>query len=142
MHKVVLLRHGQTERSANRAYSGHGDVPLTAIGETQVTLAAKRLSATPGVVAVVSSPLRRAVQTAEPVAAQLGLPLTVHDGLVEADYGSWEGLTFAQAAAHDPGLHARWLSDTSVATPDGESLDTVRRRASSLSSRLGAKPSS
>lgn len=126
--RFVLLRHGQTERSAYRAYSGRGDVPLTSIGETQAALAAKRLSTLPEITAVVSSPLRRAVQTAEPAAAQLGLPVTIHDGLVEADYGAWEGLTFAQAAARDPELHASWLSDTSVAAPDGESLDTVRRR--------------
>jgi probable phosphoglycerate mutase len=103
-------------------------VPLTLLGETQATLAAKRLSAVSGIVAVVSSPLRRAVQTAEPVAAQLGLPVTVHNGLIEADYGSWEGLTFAQAAAREPDLHARWLNDTSIAPPGGESLDAVRRR--------------
>lgn len=126
--RFLLLRHGQTEHSAHRVYSGRGDVLLTPIGETQATLAAKRLSAIPGVAAVISSPLRRAVQTAEPVAAQLGLPTTVHDGLIEADYGAWEGLTFAQAAARDPELHAAWLSDTSVATPGGESLDVVRRR--------------
>jgi ribonuclease H / adenosylcobalamin/alpha-ribazole phosphatase len=126
--RFILLRHGQTEHSASRAYSGHGEVPLTSIGETQATLAAKRLSAVPGIAAVASSPLPRAIQTAEAVAAQLGLRVTVHDGLIEADFGSWEGLTFAQAAASDPDLHSRWLTDTSIAPPGGESFDAVRRR--------------
>ncbi|HET8643077.1 MAG TPA: bifunctional RNase H/acid phosphatase, partial [Pseudonocardiaceae bacterium] len=129
--RLVLLRHGQTEHSIRRAYSGRGDLPLTSTGETQAALAAKRLAgltALTEVVAVVSSPLRRAVQTAEPVAAQLGLPVTVHDGLIEADYGDWEGMTFAEVAARNPDLHARWLHDTSVAPPGGESLDSVRRR--------------
>ena len=126
--RFLLLRHGQTERSTIRAYSGRGDVPLTPTGEAQAALAAKRIAAITGITAVVSSPLRRAVQTAEPVAAQLGLPVTVHSGLIEADYGDWEGLTFAEAAEADPELHARWLNDTAIAPPGGESLDAVRRR--------------
>jgi broad specificity phosphatase PhoE/ribonuclease HI len=137
--RFVLLRHGQTEHSANRAYSGRGDVPLTSIGEAQATLAAKRLSTVPRIAAVVSSPLRRAIQTAEPVAAQLGLPVTVHNGLIEADYGSWEGLTFAQAAARDPELHASWLRDTSIAPPGGESFDAVRRQVRKARDELIAR---
>jgi broad specificity phosphatase PhoE/ribonuclease HI len=124
----VLLRHGQTDRSAARAYSGRTDVGLTPIGQTQADLAAKRLASLPDVAAVVSSPLRRATQTADPVAAALGLPVTVHNGLVEADYGTWDGLTFAQAAAQDPDIHAAWLHDPAVAPPSGESLEAVRRR--------------
>jgi probable phosphoglycerate mutase len=54
--------------------------------------------------------------------------VTVHSGLIEADYGDWEGLTFAEAAEADPELHARWLNDTAIAPPGGESLDAVRRR--------------
>lgn len=126
--RFVLLRHGQTRRSVDRAYSGRGDLPLTEAGEAQAALAAKRLGSLDGVAAVISSPLRRAIQTAEPVAAQLGLPVTVHTGLIESDYGEWESLTFAEAATRDPDLHAGWLRDTSVAPPGGESLDAVHRR--------------
>jgi broad specificity phosphatase PhoE len=70
----------------------------------------------------------RARQTAEPVASALGVPLTIHDGLIEADFGVWDGLTFAEASDRDPELHARWLTDTSVAPPGGESMDAVQRR--------------
>ncbi|MPZ67386.1 MAG: bifunctional RNase H/acid phosphatase [Pseudonocardiaceae bacterium] len=126
--RLLLLRHGQTAHSAQRRYSGRGDLPLTELGEQQASAAARRLSPMDGVSAVVSSPLLRARQTAHPVADALGVPLTLHEGLIETDFGAWEGLTFAEARERDPDTHARWLSDTSVAAPGGESMDAVHRR--------------
>jgi broad specificity phosphatase PhoE/ribonuclease HI len=126
--RMLLLRHGQTAYSAQRRYSGHGDLPLTELGQRQASAAARRLSAMDGVSAVVSSPLQRSRQTAQAVADALGVPLSVHDGLIETDFGAWEGLTFAEARERDPEIHARWLSDTSVAAPDGESMDAVHHR--------------
>jgi broad specificity phosphatase PhoE len=131
-----MLRHGQTEHSAQRRYSGHADLPLTELGERQAAGAAARLATTAGVVAVVSSPLLRARQTAGPVADALGVPLTVHDGLIETDFGAWEGLTFAEASARDPELHTQWLTDTSLAPPDGESMDTVHHRVRRVRDQL------
>ncbi|WP_425297483.1 histidine phosphatase family protein, partial [Nocardia abscessus] len=78
--------------------------------------------------AVVSSPLGRARETAEAAAAALGVPVEVHDGLIETDFGVWEGLTFAEAAQRDPDLHARWIGDPAVAAPDGESFEEVTER--------------
>ena len=126
--RLLMLRHGQTEYSAQRRYSGRGDLPLTELGERQAAAAAARLSRTDGVAAVVSSPLLRARQTAQPVADALAVPLSVHEGLIETDFGAWEGLTFAEARERDPDLHARWITDTSVAPPGGESMDVVHRR--------------
>ena len=131
--RLLLLRHAQTEHSAARRYSGRGDVPLTPLGERQAEALARRLSdkhpsTTEGVAAVVTSPLRRCGRTAELVAAALAAPLIVHDGLTEVDFGAWEGLTFAEAAASHPELHPRWLADSSVAAPGGESFDAVHRR--------------
>ncbi|MGH3439558.1 MAG: bifunctional RNase H/acid phosphatase, partial [Sciscionella sp.] len=126
--RLLLLRHGQTSYSAARRYSGRGDPELTAIGLRQARAAAHRLSTVDNLAAVVSSPLGRAVRTAEPVAAGLGTGVRVVAGLTETDFGDWEGLTFAEAAERDPRLHRRWLSDPSVATPGGESFDQVHRR--------------
>jgi probable phosphoglycerate mutase len=134
-----MLRHGQTEHSAQRRYSGRGDLPLTELGERQAAAAAARLSAMDGVVAVLSSPMLRARQTAEPVADALGVPLSVHDGLIETDFGAWEGRTFAEARERDPDLHTRWLTDTSVAAPDGESMDAVHRRVRRVRDQLIAE---
>jgi probable phosphoglycerate mutase len=134
--RLLMLRHGQTEYSAQRRYSGRGDLPLTELGERQAAAAAARLSRIDGVAAVVSSPLLRARQTAQPVADALDVPLSVHEGLVETDFGAWEGLTFAEARDRDPELHARWITDTSVAPPGGESMDAVHRRVRRVRDQL------
>ena len=126
--RVLMLRHGQTQRSAQGRYSGRADLPLTELGERQAAAAAARLSSAPGVAAVISSPMLRARQTAKPVADALGVPLQVRDEWMEADFGAWEGLTFTEAQARDPDLHTRWLTDTSVSPPGGESIDAVHRR--------------
>ncbi|MEU8894439.1 bifunctional RNase H/acid phosphatase [Nocardia sp. NPDC048505] len=126
--RLLLLRHGQTELSVQRRYSGRGNPPLTPLGRDQAARAAKMLAAKGDIAAVVSSPLGRARETAEAAAAALGVPVRVLDTLIETDFGDWEGLTFSEAAQQDPELHARWLGDTSVAPPGGESFDAVRER--------------
>ena len=132
--RLLLLRHGQTEMSVERRYSGRGDVPLTELGRAQAAAAAKRLAATDGlvvdgeVVPIIASPLTRTMQTAQAVADALGGRVETHPGLIETDFGEWEGLTFAEAAERDPELHRRWLGDPSVPPPGGESFDTVHRR--------------
>src|SRR5213080_640935 len=124
--RLLLLRHGQTEMSAERRYSGRGDVPLTELGRAQAAAAAKRLAATDGlvvdgeVVPIIASPLTRTMQTAQAVADALGGRVETHPGLIETDFGEWEGLTFAEAAERDPELHRRWLGDPSVPPPGGE----------------------
>jgi broad specificity phosphatase PhoE/ribonuclease HI len=132
--RLLLLRHGQTEMSALRRYSGRGDVPLTELGRAQADAAAKRLAATDGLVVdgeavpIISSPLTRTKQTAQAVADALGGRVETHPGLIETDFGEWEGLTFAEAADRDPELHGSWLGDSSVPPPGGESFDVVHRR--------------
>jgi broad specificity phosphatase PhoE len=126
--RLLLLRHGQTELSVLRQYSGHGDPELTELGHRQAAAAANRLAAVPGIAAVLSSPLRRARQTAAAVADALDVPLVVRPGLIETDFGAWEGLTFAEARERDPELHARWLGSEQVAPPGGESFAAVGRR--------------
>ncbi|MBI9000942.1 bifunctional RNase H/acid phosphatase [Corynebacterium sp. CCM 9185] len=126
--RMILLRHGQTEMSAERRYSGRGNPSLTAVGRRQAELAAAMLSARGGIDAIVSSPLARTRETAEMCAAALGLDVDVLDELTELDFGAWDGLTFGQARDADPELHEKWLSDTSVSPPGGESLQTAYRR--------------
>ncbi|QSE94411.1 bifunctional RNase H/acid phosphatase [Rhodococcus pseudokoreensis] len=126
--RMLLLRHGQTVLSVDRRYSGRGNPALTEIGQAQANGAASRFAGNDGIAAVVSSPLGRAQQTAAAAAKVLGLPVTVHEGLTETDFGEWEGLTFREAADRDPELHRKWLSDTSVRPPAGESFDEVRER--------------
>ena len=126
--RLLLLRHGQTELSVERRYSGRGNPALTELGRRQADAAA-RVSRRKrgGIAAVVSSPLQRAHDTAAAAAKALGLDVIVDDDLIETDFGDWEGLTFGEAARTRPELHRRWLRDTSVPPPGGESFDAVAR---------------
>lgn len=134
--RLLLLRHGQTELSVQRRYSGRGNPPLTTLGRQQAEAAAVFLGSRGGVAAVVSSPLQRCQNTAAAAAKRLGLDVTVDDDLIETDFGEWEGLTFSEAADRDPELHRRWLRDTSTKPPDGESFDDVNRRVMGARDRI------
>ncbi|SEF51440.1 probable phosphoglycerate mutase [Actinacidiphila yanglinensis] len=134
----VLLRHGETALTGQQRFSGSGgsDPDLSERGRAQAELAAGELAGphaceADGVRAVhtvVSSPLARCRQTAAPVAARLGLDITVEEGLRETDFGAWDGLTFAEARQRDPDAMAAWLGDPSHAPPGGESFEHVAAR--------------
>jgi probable phosphoglycerate mutase len=134
--RLLLLRHGQTGLSVHRRYSGRGNPELTDLGRQQAQAAARYLAERGGIAAVVSSPLQRAYDTAAAAAKALGLDLTVDDDLIETDFGAWEGLTFAEAAARDPELHRRWLSDTATEPPGGESFDAALERVCRARERI------
>ncbi len=134
--RLLLLRHGQTELSVERRYSGRGNPALTELGRRQVDAAAAFLADRGGIDAVVTSPLQRAYDTASAAAKALGLDVTVDDDLIETDFGEWEGLTFGEANATDPALHGRWLGDTSVPPPGGESFDQVHDRIRRARTRI------
>ncbi|HEU0190951.1 MAG TPA: bifunctional RNase H/acid phosphatase [Mycobacterium sp.] len=137
--RLLLLRHGQTELSVQRRYSGRGNPALTEIGRRQADAAAKYLAARGGIVAIRTSPLQRARDTATAAANALGLEVTVDDDLTETDFGAWEGLTFAEAAERDPELHRRWLADTGATPPGGESFDSVHQRVVRARARIIAE---
>lgn len=137
--RLLLLRHGQTELSVHRRYSGHGDPAMTELGRRQAEAAARYLARRRGIAAVYSSPLQRAYDTATTAAKELGLNVTVDHDLIETDFGDWEGLTFAEAAERDPELHRRWLHDTSTVPPGGESFDSVHRRVLQARDRIVAE---
>ena len=132
---ALLLRHGQTELSVQKRFSGTGDQPLTEHGRLQASAAAARLAAS-GATAVVSSPVRRARETADLVAAALGVDVATEPGLRETDFGDWEGYTFAEVQAKWPRELDAWLADPSVAPPYGESFDETTTRVRQARTRL------
>jgi probable phosphoglycerate mutase len=134
--RLLLLRHGQTELSAERRYSGRGNPALTDVGRRQAGAAARYIAERGGIAAVISSPLQRAYDTAAAAAKALGLDVIVDDDLIETDFGAWEGLTFTEAAERDPELHRRWLRDTSATPPGGESFDAVLDRVLRVRERV------
>ncbi|HET7666849.1 MAG TPA: bifunctional RNase H/acid phosphatase, partial [Mycobacterium sp.] len=134
--RFLLLRHGQTELSVRGLYSGRGNPALTDVGRRQADAAALYLAQKGGIDAVITSPLQRAYDTAATAAKALALDVTVDHDLIETDFGSWEGLTFGEAADRDPELHRRWRRDTSVMPPDGESFDNVAERVRRAQARI------
>ncbi|KII00321.1 acid phosphatase [Streptomonospora alba] len=136
--RLVLLRHGETPLSVERRFAGTGDVELTETGRSQARAAARHLAGS-GVDVVVCSPLRRARDTAEPIAARLSVPVEVDEGLRETDFGSWEGMTFGEVQRSRPQELQRWLSDTEAAPEGGESFAAVARRVAETRDKLLAR---
>ena len=134
---AFLLRHGETPLSTERRFSGRGDPELTDKGIAQARAAAARFAGR-DITAVVSSPLRRAAQTATAVAEVAGGAVVTDADLAETDFGDWEGHTWAEIQAQWPDALAQWLKDPSVAPPGGESFTSVFARAARARERLAA----
>ena len=126
--RLILVRHASTEHSVHNRFSGRNDLPLSAIGEQQAAALARRATSFGDVAAVVSSPLPRARQTADLIAGALGAEVGVNDGLVETDFGEWEGLTFAEVEKGWPGELSGWLTTPDASPPKGESFGDVAKR--------------
>jgi phosphoserine phosphatase len=123
---ILLARHGETDWNREGRFQGHADPPLNRTGRDQavqlsVALMAEELAA------VYSSPLRRALETAEIVAASRGLEPVTLDALREVDVGSWSGLTRAEVEQRFPEQYARWL-DYGQGWEDGETYDEMGAR--------------
>jgi broad specificity phosphatase PhoE len=121
-HRLILLRHGETEWSRDRKHTSHTDIDLTENGRQQAKLAALTLDhLSLDNPLVISSPRRRAVSTAELAGLRVD---EVSPLLVEWDYGDYEGLTTHEIRTETPG----WLLWT-YGCPGGESVDQVSMRA-------------
>lgn len=139
---LVLLRHGETLLTPERRLSGSGgsDPELSPAGRRQAEAAADALARRGGIEAVVTSPMRRCRETARPVAARLGLSVQVDPDLREADFGAWEGLTFAEVRDRHPDDLSAWLASPEV-PPSGsaETMQQVARRVAAVRDGLLAR---
>ena len=123
MTTILLARHGETDWNREGRFQGWADPPLNATGRAQAVDLSVQLMAEE-LAAVYSSPLRRAYETAEVVAASRGLePVTV-DALREVDVGSWSGLSRAEIEQRFPEQYARWL-DYGQGWEDGETYEQM-----------------
>ena len=112
-------------------FRGRADIDLDEAGMKQAEAAGARIAEWQ-VSAIYSSPLRRALTTAEILARPFGLDVKLLPGIIDIDYGEWQGLSPEEAAAKDNGLYATWMqSPHKVRFPGGESLLEVRERAAS-----------
>ena len=137
----VLLRHGETALTPEKRFSGSGgsDPELSAHGLVQAGRTAAALAARGTVQAVVSSPLLRCRQTAQAAADRLGLDVRIEEGLREADFGAFEGLTFAEAKQQYPAELDAWLASATTAPPGGESFAAVAERVAVARDKLLAR---
>jgi broad specificity phosphatase PhoE len=127
---VFLVRHGRTELNVAGRLRGRLDPPLDEVGQVQVIALAEALAHVRAG-RVVSSPLRRAVQTAQPVAARVGIVHEIDPRLVDRDYGDFAGLAVSDVVA-------RWGSLD--AAPGVESSADVVDRARAALDELGRQP--
>ncbi|MDG6102338.1 bifunctional RNase H/acid phosphatase [Dactylosporangium aurantiacum] len=139
--RMVLLRHGETAYTVEKRYSGRSDIPLSDQGRDQAMRAAGRVHAVaPDLAAVVSSPLRRCLDTAAAIVAAgatgAAAEVVVEPDLVECDFGEWDGLTFGEVRAEYPTELDRWLASPLVAPPGGESMQQVAIRVRRAVRRL------
>jgi broad specificity phosphatase PhoE/ribonuclease HI len=132
---TLLLRHGETPLSAEKRFAGIGDIPLTEVGIAQGRAAGKALTGR-NIDVIVTSPLKRTRQTAQEVAAEIGVPVRTEDDLRETDFGDWEGYTFAEVRSRWPAELDAWLADPSVPPPHGESFAATARRVSTARDKL------
>ncbi len=136
---VVLLRHGETEWNRVERFRGRIDVELNQLGQQQALAAAQRLSGWQ-IEAIYSSPLQRALRTAQPVADACDLELSILEEITDVDYGAWAGLSAEEARAQDPELYTTWVRTPLLTEfPQGESLQQVQTRAwTALNERCSA----
>lgn len=126
MATVLLARHGETDWNREGRFQGHADPPLNDLGRAQARELADRLVHEP-LAAVYASPLRRAYETAEIVAAARDLPLRSVPGIREVDVGSWSGLTRAEIEERFPVGYRRWL-EFGHGWDDGETYQELGER--------------
>ncbi|MFG2469410.1 bifunctional RNase H/acid phosphatase [Streptomyces canus] len=137
----VLLRHGETPLTPQKRFSGSGgtDPSLSAVGREQAERAAEALAGRGTIQHILASPLTRTRQTAAAVAERLGIEVTLEDGLIETDFGAWEGLTFAEVRERYPDDLTTWLSDPEAEpTGGGESFAATATRIAATRDKLVA----
>ncbi|MEW6096836.1 MAG: histidine phosphatase family protein [bacterium] len=129
MTKIILVRHGQTAWNKEEIFRGRIDIDLDETGISQAKLLAKRLGELQ-INAVYSSPLKRALNTAIPIANYHGLKVNIDDHFIDINYGNWEGKSNEEVKETFKDLYQKWIKDPHLLRiPDGETLDEVRIRA-------------
>ncbi len=129
MTRIILVRHGQTVWNKEARFRGQADVPLNDFGLRQAEITGRYVASRWPVVAVYASPLKRTMQTAEVIAAAQGLAAQPFDGLLDVNFGQWQGELSDEIARRYPEDFQRWLdAPHTLRFPDGETLDEVEVR--------------
>lgn len=138
VRRLVMLRHGQTEYNASSRMQGQLDTDLSDLGRDQAAAAAEVLAKRQPLL-IVSSDLRRALDTAETLGVRTGVPVSVDKRLRETHLGDWQGLTHLEVDAAAPGARLAWRDDARWAPHGGESRVDVAERSLPLVAELVAQ---
>lgn len=129
MTTVYLVRHGQTAWNREEVFRGRADIPLNATGRKEAQLTGQYLRGI-SMDAIYSSPLSRTLETAEAIARYQGKEVQILEGLIDIDFGGWQGISHEVVRERYAGLYRQWKeSPHLVRFPEGESLEEVRKRA-------------
>ncbi|MBS3873591.1 MAG: histidine phosphatase family protein [Firmicutes bacterium] len=131
MLRIIVVRHGETDHNKNNILQGHLDIPLNETGVKQAEQLGTWLSQRYTIDHIYSSPLARALKTAELVAEKQPARLTLLPGLMEINVGTWQGLTSEQCKLADPELCQQLREDgLHTRRPQGESYWDLYQRTS------------
>jgi phosphoserine phosphatase len=140
MTLFILVRHGQTEWNRVERFRGRADVPLDQTGLDQAAATGQRIAAEWRPAAIYSSPMVRTMQTAGAIGEYLRMVAEPHGGLVDIDFGQWQGLTPEEARAQWPEMVDAWYhTPQNAQPPGGETLSDLRRRATAMLDELAAR---
>jgi broad specificity phosphatase PhoE len=132
MTRIILARHGETLWNVQKVFRGRADVGLDEVGIKQAHLLGKYLSDWE-LEAVYSSPVKRALDTADIIARYRKVAVRVAEGLTDFDYGEWQSLPEQEVKRLYPVILSEWHNNPDkVQIPGGESLEDVRRRAAQV----------
>ena len=126
---IYLVRHGQTAWNKEEIFRGRTDVPLDETGLRQAELAGEYFKGME-IRAIYSSPLSRALETAQKIAQSHNIKVQPLQGILDMSFGRWEGQSHLDIQKNDREIYRQWREEPHlVRLPSGESLDDVRVRA-------------
>jgi broad specificity phosphatase PhoE len=129
MTKIYLVRHGQTEWNKKLTFRGRIDVPLNETGHREAQAISDALK-NKNIGVIYTSPLKRSIETAQPIAKFFQLEIVPVQGFIDINYGDWEGLTFNEVKERYSDEYKKWEEKPDlIRFPHGETLDEAKERS-------------
>ncbi len=129
MSLIYLIRHGQTDWNREKIFRGLADRPLSEHGKREAQAVARFL-AKERIQFIYASPLKRAIETAEPLARDKGRNVEVLKGVIDLDFGEWSGMPMKEVRDRYPEIFENFMKRPEKAVfPAGETLDQAQQRA-------------
>lgn len=126
---LILVRHGHVEGIHPERFRGQIDLPLTSLGQQQAAATAKFIADHWRVKAVYTSPLQRCRDTGAAIAMAQGVQSEPLQGLIDINYGTWQGRTRDEVKTSEPELFKAWMTQPHLTVIEGaDSLQDVQAR--------------